>query len=65
MLSIVYSSAYHKYCPVIGFSEDTTTQTLDEGEASMLIVQVLKPAIGVGQRQFVNYLINNSANIGK
>ena len=64
------SSAFHSYCllihfTVIGYTEETRAQTIDEGEGSNLVVAVLKPPAGVGQVFLVEFQIDNSANTGK
>ena len=49
---------------VIGYSNDTRTQTINEGESSILTVEIKKPAVGVGSQVVVDFQIN-SANSGK
>ena len=58
----------HTLLPVIGFSEETRALQLDEGEASTLTVQVLKPAVGTPATELamaIGFQMDNTANIGK
>ena len=50
--------------PVIGYSNDTRTQTINEGESSVLTVEIMKPAVGVGSQLVIDFQIN-FANSGK
>ena len=49
---------------VIGYSDDTRTQTINEGESSILTVEIKKPAVGVGSLLVINFQIV-SPNSGK
>ena len=52
--------------PVIGYSEESGVQTIEEGMTSTLVVEVFKPAIGVdADVQTLMFKINNSGNTGK
>ena len=51
---------------MIGFSEETRALQLDEGEAGVLTVQVLKPAVGTPAAELaIEFQIDNTANTGK
>ena len=54
---------YHMFS-VIGYSNATRTQTMDEGESSILTVEIKKPAVGVGSQLVIDFQIG-SANSGK
>ena len=49
---------------VIGYSNDTRTQTMNEGESSILTVEIKKPAVGVGSQLVIDFQIG-SANSSK
>ena len=49
---------------VIGYSADTRTVTLSEGESSALTVEIKKPPVGVGLVLLITIQINTS-NSGK
>jgi hypothetical protein len=50
-------------CYVVGYNQSTRVQTINEGVTSMLVVELLKPAVGVGQPSLIiNFQIDNSAN---
>ena len=49
---------------VIGYSDDTRTQTINEGENSILTVEIRKPAVGVGSPLVIDFQIDY-ANNGK
>ena len=50
---------------VVGYSEETRTQTVNEGEqGSSLVVTFLKPPAGVGEVLLISFQIDNSANTG-
>ena len=49
---------------VIGYSESTRVQTVDEGIATQLEVMVVKPQTGVGQTFSVQFQIENEENTG-
>ena len=57
------------YCillTVVGYNQSKRVQTINEGVTSMLVVELLKPAVGVGQPSLIiNFQIDNSANHGK
>ena len=55
---------YIYYVSVIGYSNDTRTQIINEGEDSTLTVEIKKPALEVGSQLIINFQIN-STNIGK
>jgi hypothetical protein len=50
---------------VIGYSVDTRIQTINEGESSMLIVEVKKPTVGAGSVLPITFQIKNSGDSGK
>ena len=51
---------------MIGFSEETRALQLDEGEAGVLTVQVLKPAVGTPATQLaIGFQIDDTGNSGK
>ena len=49
---------------VIGYSNDTRTQAINEGESSTLTVEIKKPAVGMGSPLDIDFQID-SANSGK
>ena len=49
---------------VIGYSNDTRTQTINEGESSILTVEIKKPVVGAGSQLVIGFRID-SANSGK
>lgn len=49
---------------VIGYSESTRVQTVDEGIATQLEVMVVKPQTEVGQTFSVQFQIENEENTG-
>ena len=63
--SVLCSYCLHVHFTVIGYTEETRAQTINEGEGSNLAVTVLKPPAGVGQVFLVEFQIDNSANTGK
>ena len=64
--SVYNTDTIYNIYSVIGFSEETRALQLDEGEASTLTVQVLKPALGTPAAQLaIGFQIDNTANIGK
>ena len=62
MLLLIYNNVY--VFSVIGYSDDTRTQTINEGENSTLTVEIKKPAVGVGPVLVINFQIV-SPNSGK
>ena len=59
--------SYSFVLAVIGYSEGTITQTIDEGDQGMLDVEVMKPAdvtAHVGAPLLITFQIDNSANTG-
>ena len=49
---------------VIGYSESTRVQSVDEGIATQLEVMVVKPQTEVGQTFSVRFQIENEENTG-
>ena len=44
---------------MIGYSNDTRAQTINEGEISTLTVEIKKPAVGVGPQIVINFWIDS------
>ena len=55
---------YNIMFSVIGYSDDTRIQTINEGENSTLTVEIKKPAVGVGSLIVINFQ-TDSPNSGK
>ena len=45
---------------VIGYSDDTRTQTINEGESLTLTVEIKKPALGVGSQLIVVFQVDST-----
>ena len=52
------------YISVIGYSNDSRTQTINEGDISTLTVEIKKPSVGVGSQIVIDFQID-SANSGE
>ena len=50
---------YNNFFSVIGYSNDTRTQSLNEGEKSTLTVEIKKPAVGVGSSLVIDFQIDS------